>query len=268
MMAPLAIIKSCVANFCDSNMGGRQMKPYDPSAEIRLAVRCGFLSRAVWNEFFDVGKARWRRCLWGRFISSGQFKQHNSSRASDVIVPNRDHPLVKQISGGEVSSPPSVAQIYHDEILVKGFLRLKKENTIDRAKFEAELKREDLRSQRYYDPNNKTKYPDLVIEIDEEARTKKIAIELELSRKEPKRYRQMMNTYMTSKQFSSVIFITELETVKTSIKSAIRETFYPHWERPVGFVDLQEWIKDPDEATIFVNEKVTSLAKLRPRLNP
>ncbi len=244
------------------------MKPYDPSAEIRLAVRCGFLSRAVWNEFFAEGKSRWRRELWRRFISSGQFKPHNSDRATDVIVPNRDHHLVKQISGGEVSSPPSVAQIYHNEIVVKSFLILKRQKTIDRAKFEAELKRENLRSQRHYNPNDKTKYPDLVIEIDEVAHSKKIAIELELSRKEPKRYRQMMNTYMTSKQFSSVIFITELETVKTSIKSAIRETYYPHCERPVGFVDLQEWIKDPNEAIIFVNDKTTSLAKLRPRLSP
>ena len=143
---------------------------------------------------------------------------------------------------------------------------IEKQQTIISAKFEAELKREDLRSLRHYNPFEKTKYPDLVIEVQGQSHPKKIAIELELSRKEPKRYRQMMNTYMTSKQFSSIIFIAELETIRTSIKSAMRETFYPHWERPIGFVDLKEWIKDPSEAVIFVNDKITSLSIYKPKL--
>ncbi len=242
------------------------MRPYDPSAEIRLAVRCGFLSREIWDEFFAEGKSRWRRHVWSRFVSSGLFNPHYSKRASDVIVPNFNHPLVKRISGGEVTHAPNTAQIDHDEIMVKSFLTLEKQQTILSAKFEAELKREDLKSLRRYNPFDKTKYPDLVIEVKSQSQSKKIAIELELSRKEPKRYRQMMNTYMTSKQFSSVIFITELETIRTSIKRAIRENFYPHWERPVGFVDLKEWIKDPSEAAIFVGEKTTTLSIYKPIL--
>ncbi len=242
------------------------MKPYDPSAEIRLAVRCGFLSKELWNEFFAKGKPRWRRHVWSRFVSIGQFKTHYSKRATDVIVPNFEHPLVKRISGGEVTHAPNTAQIDHDEIIVKSFLALEKQQIIIGAKFEAELKREDQRSIRHYNLSEKNKYPDLVIEVQNQPQPKKIAIELELSRKEPKRYRQMMNTYMTSKQFSSVIFITELETVKSSIQKAIRETFYPHWERPVGFVDLKEWIKDPSEASIYVKDKVTRLSVFKPRL--
>ncbi len=242
------------------------MKPRDAGAEIHLAVRCGFLSREIWNEFFAEGKSRWRRHVWGRFVSSGLFNPHYSKRATDVIVPNFDHPLVKRISGGEITHAPNTAQIDHDEIVVRSFLILKEQQTILSAKFEAELKREDLRSLRHYNPSDKRKYPDLVIEVQGQSQPKKIAIELELSRKEPKRYRQMMNTYMTSKQFSSVIFITELETVRTSIKSAMRETFFPHWERPIGFVDLKEWIKDPSEAVISVNEKTTTLSIYRPIL--
>ncbi len=242
------------------------MKPYDPSAEIRLAVRCGFLSKELWNEFFAEGKPRWRRHVWSRFVSSGLFKPHYSKRATDVIVPNFDHTLVKRISGGEVTHAPNTAQIDHDEIIVKSFLSLEKQQLIFSAKFEAELKREDLRSLRHFNPSEKTKYPDLVIEVQSHSEPKKIAIELELSRKEPKRYRQMMNTYMTSKQFSSIIFITELENVKTSIQKAIRDTYYPDWERPVGFVVLKEWIKDPSEATIYVNDKATKLSVFKPKL--
>ncbi len=238
------------------------MKPYDPSAEIHLAVRCGFLSKELWNEFFAKGKPRWRRHVWTRFVSSGLFKTHYSKRATDVIIPNFDHPLVKRISGGEITHAPNTAQIDHDEIVVRSFLVLERDQIIFSAKFEAELKREDLRSLRRYNSSDKTKYPDLVIEVQGESEPKKIAIELELSRKEPKRYRQMMNTYMTSKQFSSVIFITELETIRTSIKKAIRDTFYPYWERPVGFVDLKEWIKDPSAAAISVGDKVTSFDSL------
>ncbi len=243
------------------------MKPYDPSAEISLAVRCGFLSRSVWSEFFANGKDRWQRNVWSRFVIGGLFKPHYSKRASDLIVPNKDHPLIKKISGGEISHSPSVAQIDHDEIIVRSFLSLKKQQTILNAKFESELKREDLRTQRDYNPADKAKYPDLVIDVGDQNDSVKIAIELELSRKEPKRYRQMMNTYMTSKQFSSVIFITNRETVKTSIKSAIRETFYPEWERPIGFVELDEWIKNPTTAAISVGDEIVTLEKFRDRMS-
>ena len=106
------------------------MKPYDPSAEIHLAVRCGFLSKELWNEFFAKGKPRWRRHVWTRFVSSGLFKTHYSKRATDVIIPNFDHPLVKRISGGEVTHAPNTAQIDHDEIIVKSFLALEKQQII------------------------------------------------------------------------------------------------------------------------------------------
>lgn len=239
------------------------MKPHNSSAEVRLAVRCGFLTKAIWNEFFGCGKICWRNRIWKRLTESGVFLPHYANRACDVIVPNAEHPLVIRVSGGEISHAPSIAQLNHDEIIVRSFLTLLRSQTIEKAKFEAELKKEDLRSRRNYNPENKIKYPDLVIEFGGPARSKKIAVELELSRKEPKRYRQMMNTYMTSNQFSSVIFVTEIQTVKTSIKSAIEETFYPIWERPIGFVDLNDWSKNPSQAVISVGEKVTTLEKLR-----
>ena len=130
---------------------------------------------------------RWRRHVWSRFVSSGLFKPHYSKRATDVIVPNFEHPLVKRISGGGVTHAPNTAQIDHDEIVVRSILVLEKQQIIFSATFEAELKREDLRSLRHYNPSEKTKYPDLVIEVRGQSQRKKIAIELELSRKEPKR---------------------------------------------------------------------------------
>ena len=238
------------------------MKPYDPTKEIELAVRSGFLSKEIWIEFFAPKNLRWRNELWEFLYKRGYFLTHYSKRAADILVPNSKNVLVKKIACDSITMAPPVGVIDHDETVVKSFLKLKQLGILDTAYFEGELKRQDLRSRRNYNPADRTKYPDLLISLIGPNSNKKIALELELSRKEPKRYRQMMNSFMTTKEISSIIFITQLETVKNGIKAAIRETYFPEWEKPVGFVDLDQWRNDLVNAPIYFSDKTKTLQQM------
>jgi hypothetical protein len=239
------------------------MKPYNPVIEMKLAARTGFLSKKLWTKYFAVGKTAWQNRVWMNPSMRGYFKPHPSSRAESVIVLDRENYFVEKAFGDEITSPPSVAVLDHDEIMVETFLRIDRLDSLAHAKFEAELKRADLRNKRHFDPSDKTKYPDLLIAFSGPNSQFKIAIELELSRKEPKRYRQMMNAYMSNKDVSLIIFVTDLEIVENGIKAAIRDTYYPEWERPVGFVSLKDWLADPMKAAIRAGEKVTCLEAIK-----
>ncbi|MDZ4661260.1 MAG: hypothetical protein SGJ18_06525 [Pseudomonadota bacterium] len=238
------------------------MKPYDPSPEITLAVRTGFLSKAIWLEYYAPKNERWKNELWKILAARGYFYRHYSKRAQDVFVPNSKHPLVLKIAGDSITMAPPVGVIDHDETVVKSFLNLKKQDILGSAYFEGELKRQDLRSRRHYDPTDRTKYPDLLINLKGPNSNKKIALEVELSRKEPKRYRQMMNSFMAAKDISTIVFITNLETVKNGIKTAIRETYFPEWEKPIGFVSLDDWRSDPANANISFSETKQTLRQM------
>lgn len=239
------------------------MKQYNPTREIELAVRTGFLSKTIWNEFFAPKEKRWRNKLWAYFSARNLFFPHYSNRAQDVLVPNPKHPMVIKIAGDSIVMPPRVGVLDHDEIVTRSFLLLKDKNLFGSAKFESELKREDLRYRSHFDPADTTKYPDLLITLKASEPNKKIALELEISRKSPKRYRQMMNSYMTAKEVSAIIFITNLETIKNGIKSAIHETYFPEWEKSVGFVNLSDWKNDPLNARILFSDKMQSLMQMK-----
>ncbi len=238
------------------------MKPYDPTREIQLAVRTGFLSQNIWFEFFAPKHERWKYELWTILGKRGYFLRHHSRRAHDVLVPNPKHPLVQKIAGGSITMAPPVGVLDHDEAVIKSFLLLKQKEILETAFFEGELKRCDLRSRRHYDPNDRTKYPDLLITIQGPNSNTKIALEFEFSRKAPKRYRHMMSSFLTTKEISMIVFITNLEAVKSGIKAAIRETYFPEWEKPIGFVSYDEWQKDPANVIISFSECKQNLMQL------
>ena len=86
--------------------------------------------------------------------------------------------------------PPFISQLDHDERLARIVLSLLKYGIATNYRLEPELKRLGTGLQRHYESNTKEKYPDALIQIANEKKTR-IAIELELTRKDPKRYRQI-----------------------------------------------------------------------------
>ena len=71
-----------------------------------------------------------------------------------------------------------------------------------------------------------------------------------------------MDAYSSIKGVDKVIFIGRTDKIANAVKAAMRDSYYPDWERPVGFGSLEDWLKDPGKATIALSENTTSLARL------
>lgn len=238
-----------------------------PEAEIRYAAKTGFLTKRIWEDFFAGDIPGWkRRRLWRCLAVRGFFRPHPSSLAKQVLILNRKSPMVFKLVGDEISSPPFVSQLEHDETVARILLDLKKAGVIQSFTTEMELKREIKEKQRY-DGSVKMKYPDAIIEVSGPMTKIKVALELELTRKDPKRYRQCLNTYAARREVSQVVFIARANAVFDSLRRAMRETYYPDWERPIGFSPLEEWKRNPAEAAICFSETQTSLRSIHKKMN-
>ena len=237
------------------------MRSYDASEEIKLAAKSGFLTKKVWNEFFGTGGARWRNCLWSGLSEKGLFRKHPSKYATDVLVLNSKNLVVRRLVGDEISAPPYISQMDHDETILRALLDLRRNKLIRNFRFEQEQKRES--GFRYSDGGipGRVKIPDALIEIGEGV-GRTLAFELELSRKEPKRYRQMMDSLSSLKGVEKIIFITRTAFITGAIRKAMRESYYPYWERPIGFGTLEEWRANPVTAQISFEDEITSFEKL------
>lgn len=231
------------------------MKP----AEIECAARAGFLSRPIWNEFIATGAARWRRRCWRALRTSGIFLPHPSRFARDVLVLDRRNDVVRELVTGGISAAPFVAQIEHDEEVLRGLFRLERCGLVEGYSLEAEMKRHELKN-RVPSAADRAKYPDAIVTLKGRREVRRVAFELEMSLKSYQRYRQMVEAYSSRVDVDAVIFICRFTATGDYLRRAMREGYYPDDERPMGFCDLHEWKKDPATAPIRFATRVQSLA--------
>jgi hypothetical protein len=239
------------------------MRPMNvPAAEIRFAAKAGFLSRAIWEEFFANGLACWQRRRWKQLQERGYFIRYPYPLRRSYLVLNRKNPVVKSLVGEAISTHPFVAQVEHDDSVAKILLTLARDPKVLGFRLEPEMKREEWDQKQFRRGNQQTKYPDAVIEISTPSGVEKFALEIETSRKDMKRYCQILSSYSARKDIARVLFLSRSKLVFESLKAAMRETYYPDDERPIGFCDLDAWIRNPFKAAIYVTWGVTTLERI------
>lgn len=233
-----------------------------PEREIRFAAKTGFLSKRLWETFFAGGTPSWKRRQWKHFVARGYFLEHPSDSVHETLVLFRKNPVVMSIVGDEISAAPIAWQYEHDETIAGILLELLRAGVIQSFVTEAELKRLQVGGRRFVESSAREKYPDAILTIGGPTASVRIALELELSRKDPKRYRQCLDAYASRKDVDRVIFIARAGIVFESLKRAMRETYYPDWERPIGFGQLDDWKKNPLTAAIQFSESKTTMSAI------
>lgn len=237
-------------------MNSPQLRPI-----ILLAARAGFISRPIWDEFFATGAARWRRRCWRELRVSKVFLPHPSRFARDVIVPNRRHSFIREIVRSDISVAPFIAQVEHDEEVLRGVLRLQRGELLEAYWLEAEMKRHDLKS-RTPSAIDRAKYPDVIVTLGGRGRSRRVALEMEMSLKSPQRYRQMIDAYSSRADVDTVIVVCRFKATVEYLRSAMKETYYPDEKRPIGFCNLEDWRSDPASAPIRFARKVETLSEM------
>lgn len=230
-----------------------------PEAEIRFAAKSGFLTKGLWNEFFAEGGDRWRRMQWAFLSERHIFKPHRSSRASNVVVLNPKNTHVQKLVGNEISAAPFVAQLDHDELVARSLLQLSQTKAISDYQTESELRRLFPLIRNRYRPKEREKYPDAIVQV---TRGPKVALELELTLKARRRYRQVLRTYRSRKDVGRIVFIVRSAVMFESITQAIKDTYYPLLERPIGFAWLEDWSQNPARARIDFKSTSTSVLEM------
>ena len=172
-----------------------------PKKEIQFAAKSGFLTRKIWDEFFNTYGQSWSSRRWNGFLSRKLFVRHRSSLVKDCLVLNKKSPGIKEIVSGGMSSPPLALQIPHDEIVGRIVLKLLSNNLIEKKYYlEPELRRiyqgHGLTRRR-----DRLKLPDALFDLKTtDGKTLCIALEVELSKKSQSRYRKIIECYSSNRK--------------------------------------------------------------------
>ncbi len=230
-----------------------------PLKEIAFAVKTGFLSKALWLEFFTKRSRSRNSRVWHRFVQDGYFRPHESKMLPDVLVLGNRSINEMQRRGILAVTKPHLGQFDHDEKAAHIVLSLQREKVLDAFTTEAELKRKHWLWMKTTRDGKEAKFPDLTIELSSPAKFRRVALEVEQSKKSFDRYKKMMNSYANVKGVDMVIFISNQQSIFNSISRAMKEVSYPSWERPVGFGEMEAWLKDPLTAPIYLSRGVSSI---------
>ena len=216
-----------------------------PLQEILFAAKTGFLSKDLWREFFTSRSESRNSRVWNGFIQDGYFKPHDSKMLPGVLVLGQKATALLQCRGIPTVNKPHLGQFDHDEKAVRILLKLQKGNVLDDYTTEAELKRKFMVWMKTTRDGKDAKFPDLTLELKSPCKFRRVALEIEQSKKSPDRYRKMMVSYSSAKDIEAIIFISDQQTIFGQIARAMKDVHYPSWERPVGFGEMDAWLKDP-----------------------
>lgn len=233
--------------------------PVPPIEEIIFTAKVGFLTRRLWLKYFTKRSKSRNVRVWNSFVRNGFFKPHESKSLRNTIVLDFKSKDILESKGLFAVLPPHMNQVDHDEIVANFLINLKNEEGILNIETESEKKREFLQWMRTTREGRGAKFPDLTLILRDGSQYKRIAVELELSKKNYDRCKKMMLSYSNKSEIDAVVYIAEQKAIFDQIARAMKEINYPSWERPVGFSHLKDWEINPMSASIYLSNGVLSL---------
>lgn len=230
-----------------------------PFKEISFAAKTGFLSKALWLEFFTTRSRSRNSRVWHRLVQDGYFRPHESKMLPDVLVLGNRSLTELERRGIVAVTKPHLGQFDHDEKAASVVLSLERENVLDGFTTEAELKRKHWLWMKTTRDGKEAKFPDLTLELSSSSKFRNVALEIEQSKKSFDRYKKIMNSYANVKGIDIVLFISNQQVIFNSISRAMKEVSFPSWDRPVGFGEMEAWLKNPLTAPIYLSRGVESI---------
>lgn len=211
-----------------------------------MLSRAGFLSKGLWQEFFYRGKSKGgMHHGWAKLLKEPYFALHPNPYLKNIAVLNRSSRELHAITGGRFASAPPEGVFCHDEVCLRGVLQIESHGFLKEWQLEAGLKSSLAKSYRIESAGALVKYPDALLEFVGLTAPLRVAIEIELTQKDRKRYDQIINCYSFMKGIALVLFVTAEPAIALALKRSAKESFYPTHGLQMGFMAVADWKKNP-----------------------
>lgn len=231
-----------------------------PMEAIHLTARAGFITKSLFKEFVlgDRPKSSVNRS-WNELIKSGYFIKHTDERMGDVYLLNKRKKELHELSYQQPVPPPYTGIIRHDEIALRGILLIEDRGFLETWKVESEFKKTRQGAIQLESNSQSPKYPDAILNFKAPQRPLRVAIEIELTQKEKRRYERILNSYSFAENLDLILFVCANTQIEKVISASASKFFYPSSGAEIGFMSKTDWITDPILAEVRQQNTVCSL---------
>jgi len=155
-----------------------------------------------------------------------------------------------------------VSQIAHDEVVARSLFRLEKNGIVSEWSPECELKRTKALQFDLGISAKEQKYPDAIFIMELAGRMGTFAVEYERTLKAASRYKDILWLYSKTSNIDVVIYICKDKLIENTIKGRLNFIRNLALYKKIGFVDANEWQKNPESAVIEFNSASNTLGNL------
>ena len=222
-----------------------------------LAKKFGFIPRAVvWDLLAPKGKtaryAYWRECQKSPFFVPYRI---GGSSPEYLILSAKGKELMGEDSVSEVDN----LYLEHDEIVMRFCLMLIRKLAVSKAWSEGELKKDRVMAIKNIGDGAVSKLPDLLFDIGSGTNLKRVALEIERTRKSRGRYQTMCRAYGRAIYVDAILFGVKDDSIEEAIKSAINEGGLEFANREVGFFNIDDLLENNFAAKVRIGAKEITL---------
>lgn len=235
-------------------------RPDFPTAAVQLTARSGFITRKLFTTYFVNGRpVRSQLRAWNRLLSSGLFVRHHDPRFHDVFLLNKRKQIAQYGNLNNLVRTPYSGIIRHDETVLHGLLNIQEHGFLESWALEPEFRAQGTGAVRLEHYGQTSKYPDAILQFKAPEKSIAVAIEVELSMKDKRRYQRIMNAYSFASDLSLVLFVCGDERIENAVRASARQHFLPPREMEIGYMKNTEWLNDPILATMRTEHRECTL---------
>jgi hypothetical protein len=229
---------------------------------LRYMTKVGVMSKKTWNELFGKGSTRWKTQQLRLLREAKIIRLHPHELKDSFVIGSAGMELVREQKWKPVHFVDP-KYFKHDEMVACGVWKLEGNSICSKWFTEKELKNQSSNSFKLDDlENGKVKYPDAVMKIEGKKRSLIVALEYEKTMKSNWRYNKAIKAYSDSKDFNYIIFMVESAAIEKSIKRSLRYIGDGHLSHRIGFISIEDWMKDPLLAPIRTPNEFKNLQEM------
>ncbi len=222
-----------------------------------LAKKFGFIPRAVvWDLLAPKGKTA-RYAYWRECQKSPLFMPYRIGGSSPEY-------LILSAKGKEFMGDDAVTEVdniylEHDEIVMRFCLMLIKKLAVSKTWSEGELKKDRVTAIKNIGDGVVSKLPDLLFDIGSGTDSKRVALEIERTRKSRGRYQTMCRAYGRAIYVDVILFGVKDEAIEDAIQSEVRDGGLEFANREVGFFYIDDLLENGFAAKVRIGAKEITL---------
>jgi len=240
---------------------GREVSPQVFQA-VRYITKVGVMTRETWNEFFGRGSLNWKQKQLRILIKAKVLKPHPFELVRDTyVIGNYGLEMIQDMKWKSVYHVEPKF-IRHDETVARGVWKLELGLLCSKWLTERELRRQNSKHFKLDTKDGGPKYPDAVLMLQGKSGTPVIALEYEKTAKSNWRYNKAIKAYSDSDEFGYVLFVVESDGIENCIKRSMKFIGDAYLNSKIGFISIEDWLKNPKVAEIRGLSRIKNIAEL------